>query len=289
MEELPQQLGSSEMRRRTTVSLLTSTFLAWISSSGVQAENSIHAPKNRGAANSDQPTIYWEYNPGADFYVVHGIGPNSTLDDCDGATAFLSLQKIDSVGCGYNMSDDVVGDLPSGKMLCHWTVPYRLSEGNYAVQVNAYNLEAPALNFNPRSACASSRTASPAGYQKFYVKKASVRPEKVGIVGPVNGLSCGLLSGGGGRCTPLITVEPTATWYQIWIEDRNGVVLNSRWYTKSEMMCYTVEGIAYCSFPDQKRYLNNGSPYHWWARNWNSAGAGSWVGGRDGIAFSFVE
>ncbi len=65
---------------------------------------------------------------------------------------------------------------------------------------------------------------------------------------------------------------PTATWYQLWINDSNSSPKLQQWFTAAQAGCGTGTGI--CSVTPSRTLVSG--DYQWWVQTWNSAGYGPW-------------
>ncbi len=67
------------------------------------------------------------------------------------------------------------------------------------------------------------------------------------------------------------SAEDASTWYQLWVSDPNGTVVN-RWYTAAQAGC---AGGGTCSVSPGASVAPGQS--RWWVRGWNASGAGPWT------------
>lgn len=273
-------------------------------------DKDVFKPKHGSQVGTSTPTIYFAYESAADGYLVDLVGNNTAANSCDGAVAYqgyVQRKGSDCLETGANNTGTIIdGDAgaafpPSGTTrVCQWTPPVTLNNGWYALSVTAYD-QTEANLFDDG---AVTRDALPRGtngaytdgcndsYQDFQVDISAVVPEPVVAKTPFGGISCDAndSAGADGQCTPVIkgsvndSVDPGATYFQIWINDSTGFNLTQLWYEKgngaSRVNCTTTGGKLTCAFPDQTAALAGGAgPYTWWARAWNPAGASAWSTG----------
>ena len=83
----------------------------------------------------------------------------------------------------------------------------------------------------------------------------------------------------GGAVRPMFEWSPIgpASWYNVWVQDGNGVFLFSRWYTASSARCSAGWGSG-CSIESPMDIPNGG---RWWVLSWNNNGYGTWSNYKD--------
>jgi len=249
----------------------------------------VYKPKVGAVAESSTPTIYWRYKTTAQGYLIDLVGKNTAYQTCNGATVKQMYVSVADAACGSKTSGDVGngdGGFGANTPLCRWTSPM-LGDGKYAVSVFPWDFTGQFANTNINEFVF--RTNGPnnclnGNYQEFQVAAATNPPAVPTIVQPVNGVDCSEATGNPGLpgpagCYPTITnVTGDASWYQIWINDKNGVPVQNKWYKSSQLSCATAGGVTKCAFPNQQAKVPGlGSPYTFWVRAWNPAGNSSWT------------
>jgi len=244
----------------------------------------VYLPREGTVAGGSNPAIYWAYDPAAHGYMVDLVGPNSGSGSCDGAVHFTGYIATDAAHCGIRRASELpYGDpMPAETILCLW-YPGDLSPGSYALSVSPFSFARGWTGQDTlfRNQCASR-------YQSFVVEAPTAPPSPPTLQTPTQLLDCALytrsvVSGRTGGCYPTITdVDGSTSWAQLWINDANQVNITNRWYPISALECKTELGIKRCSFPDisDHEYYGTASPWTWWVRAWNPAGASPWTPGR---------
>ncbi len=247
----------------------------------------------------------------------------TTCDGAVAFQGYISRQGSDCLTTAgpAHLNPDVDGGDASGAFednkvrVCQWEAPslapgyYRLSVTGYDVNSNGLLADWPGAHPNATTDAAlrDLHCAAPVTglgkYQMFEVASVAAPPQAPAPKTPVAGVGCAVNTPGwdangdgidenGFLCRPVIkgtdsagSVDGSATWVQIWINDKDGFNLTQEWYqiTTNEQFahfkafCELTAGVRTCELPDQTAKLAGGSPpYTWWTRLWNPAGASAW-------------
>ena len=254
----------------------------------------VYKPKRGAVAESTTPQIFWQYKAVAEGYLIDLVGKNTDYRKCNGATVKQMYISAADAKCGQaNTTTEQNGDggFPAGTPLCSWTAP-SLASGKYSVNVIPVSFSGDLTGLPPfdfvfrTSNLISGQTCANGNFQGFEVQAATQPPPTPEIIQPVNGVDCSTATGasgglpGGLGCRPAINnvQNSTASWYQIWINDKNGVPVQNKWYKASQLSCSVAGGVKKCAFPAQDAKLTAiGSPFKFWVRGWNPAGNSSWT------------
>ncbi len=249
----------------------------------VVGDSDVYLPRQDSVIGGASPAIYWRYQPGANGYMIDLVGPNSTGASCDGRVHYLGYISTPTAACGIKrVADFGYGDpMPSDTILCRWYAG-DLREGHYRLSVSAFSFRTGWVGADTlfRGDCSTD-------YQHFEVEYPTRVPHKPVLQVPVSGLDCeaytfSLVTQRYDGCYLTISnVDPSASWVQLWVNDANNVNIINRWYPIHELECVVELGQTRCSFEDlaQSPYFGAASPYTWWVRAWNPAGASDWTAG----------
>ncbi len=251
---------------------------------------------NSSASTCDGAVAFQGYitRKGADCLTT--AGPANTNPDVDGG---------DASGVFEDSKDRV----------CEWKAP-SLAAGDYKLSVTGFDVNSGGLlgdNVKTDKLLRDGDCAAPSGelrtYQSFKVASVNVAPSNPAPKMPVAGVGCAVNTPGvdlnndgdydhpgeidpATTCRPVIkgagpdgSVDGSATWVQVWINDKDGFNLTQAWYqiatsdseAETKAVCKLNAGVRTCVLPDQTAKLAGGTaPYTWWTRLWNPAGASGW-------------
>jgi len=289
--------------KKTILSVAIGALVVGTMGAAVADDLDVFKPKEGDQAAGANPTVYFLYNADAEGYMIDLVGPNSAADACDGAVAFQGYITRKGSECTTTVgpadtNPDVDGGDDTGAFgakvrSCQWDAP-SLAAGDYALSVTGYDVDATGLIGDAtkdslfRTADCAAASGTTKKYQSFKVGSATTPPETSAPKLPIAGVSCGANTGAGdgSDCKPVIkgtnaaeSVDGTATWVQLWINDKDGFNLTQQWYQigTGGVTCALNAGVRTCEFPDVAGVLAGGAaPYTWWTRLWNPAGAAGW-------------
>ena len=294
------------MTKKTLISVAIGALLSSAMGAAMADDLDVFKPKEGDQATGNNPTVYFAYQAGAEGYLIDLVGPNSDAASCNGAVAFQGYITRTGADCTTTAgpaanNPDVDGGDSSGTFsnvvrVCQWDAP-SLAAGPYRLSVTGFDVNTDGLMAKRGKYDALVRDNCAASYQSFTVAAVATPPEPSAPKIPVAGVSCAANTpntdaDADADCMPVFkgtdaqgSVDGTATWVQVWINDKDGFNLTQQWYQIStnaadadtKAVCTLDAGVRTCTLPPQEGVLANGAaPYTWWTRLWNPAGAASW-------------
>jgi len=300
------------MTKKTLISVAIGALLSSAMGAAMADDLDVFKPKEGDQATASNPIVYFAYQADAEGYMVDLVGPNSAANTCDGAVAFQGYITRKGSDCTTtagpaDKNPDVDGGDSSGTFndkvrVCQWNAPtlqgganayYKLSVTGFDVNTKGLMTDATSTTsatkydslLRDNDCAAASGTAGK--YQTFKVASATTPPQPSAPKLPVAGVSCKANTGtGASDCKPVIkgtdaagSVDGSATWVQLWINDKDGFNLTQQWYQigSGGVTCTLKAGVRTCEFPDISGTLSGkAGPFTWWTRLWNPAGAAPW-------------
>ena len=300
------------MTKKTLISVAIGALLVGTMGAAMAADTDddldVFKPKSGDQATANNPIVYFLYQSDAEGYMIDLVGPNSAKAACDGAVAFQGYVTRKGSDCLTTAGPasanpdvdggDASGSFGSGKTrVCQWNAP-TLAQGDYRLSVTGFDVDANGLMATPSGTTpavadsllrtADCKTADARKYQYFKVASATTPPQPSAPKLPVAGVSCKANTGTtASDCKPVIkgtdaagSVDGSATWVQLWINDKDGFNLTQQWYqigATGGVTCTLNAGVRTCEFPDISSTLQGkAAPFTWWTRLWNPAGAAPW-------------
>lgn len=295
------------MNNNSLTTLLFFTLFFGIAPHSQADDLDIYKPKNKESVTAENINVWFRYDDQADGYLIDLVGNNTKANKCNGVINFTGFITREGASClntagGENKGNNIIGGdngtaFPKNQRtrVCSWTVPNELTPGFYALSITAYNAKTGSLADNGTTQDALTRNGDcKLGYQDFNVIATTIPPEPVAALLPDHGISCDNNDGVDPvapalvTCVPriqgtnsIMSVDTSASWIQLWVNDKDGFNLTQRWYKvgngTNKVRCSVSNSQNTCTLPDIAGILELGvAPYTWWVRAWNPVGTSSW-------------